>query len=187
MVEIHPRLFVGSQDDYEQNVRFQAGWRIVQACRDPYHREALGYRGRSAPKDHPEYLVAQRGSCLILNLIDADDPAFIPKEIIDRSLTFIQESLGHERRVLVHCNQGHSRGPAIGLLYLAAHTDVLSGLDYASAHDRYRELYPDYNPAPGVRGFLMANWPAYYRGHVSDNEKGAAAVCEPADSCAETV
>ena len=173
MVEIYPRLFVGSQDDYEQNVRFQAGWKTVQACRDPYHREALGYRGRSAPKDHPEYLVAQRGSCLILNLIDADDPAYIPKEIIDRSLTFIQESLGQERRVLVHCNQGHSRGPAIGLLYLACHTDLFRGLSYASAHERYLERYPGYDPAPGVCGFLVANWSDYCCVHITDNENTA--------------
>ena len=123
MVEIHPKLFVGNQDDYEQNVRFQPGWRIVHACREPYHREALGYRGRSAPEDNPEYLVAVRGDRLILNLIDADDPAYIPKEIMDRSLAFIEQSLGDRCRVLVHCNQGLSRGPSIGLLYLAAVTD----------------------------------------------------------------
>lgn len=94
MVEIHHRLFVGSQHDYEQNIRFQPGWRIVHACREPYHREALGYRGRSAPKDDPEYLVALRGDRLILNLVDVEDPAYIPKEIMDRSLVFIHGSLG---------------------------------------------------------------------------------------------
>jgi len=172
MVEIHRKLFVGSQDDYEQIVRFEAGWRVVHACREPYHREALGYRGRSAPKDHPEYLVARRGDRLILNLIDADDPAYIPKEIMDRAVSFIKESLGQKRRVLVHCNQGRSRGPAIGLLYLACHTALLSGLSYMSAHDRLLELYPDYDPAPGVRGFLVANWSAYCRGNVPDNGNG---------------
>ena len=187
MVQIHPNLFVGSQLDYEHNVRYQDGWAIVHACREPYHRAALGYRGGSAPKHDSEYLVARRGSRLILNLIDADNPAYIPKEIMDRSLAFIQESLGQDTRVLVHCNQGRSRGPAIGLLYLASHTDVLSGLRYASAHDRYRELYPDYNPAPGVRRFLVANWSTYCRGHFTDNETDADEDREQADACAETV
>lgn len=166
MVEIHPKLFVGNQDDYEHNVRFQRGWRIVHACREPYHREALGYRGRSAPEDNPEYLVAVRGDRLILNLIDADDPAYIPKEIMDRSLAFIEKSLGDRCRVLVHCNQGLSRGPSIGLLYLAAVTDRFRGVDHGDAHDRFLELYPDYYPRAGVRGFLASNWSAYCRGHV---------------------
>jgi hypothetical protein len=171
-VEIHRKLFVGSQADYEQSIRFQGGWKIIHACREPYHREALSYHGRSAPKDHPEYLVAVRGDRLILNLIDANDPAYIPKEIMDRSIAFIHESLEHGRRVLVHCNQGHSRGPSIGLLYLARHTNLLSGLDYSNARDRFLERYPDYDPAPGVRGFLVANWSAYCQGHVRENGDG---------------
>jgi hypothetical protein len=170
VVEIHPKLFVGSQDDYEQNVRYQRGWRIIHACREPYHREALGYRGRSAPKDDPEYLVADRGDRLILNLVDADNPDYIPKEIMDRSLDFIHRSLGEKRRVLVHCNQGYSRGPSIGLLYLAAHTERFSGLDHSDAHDRFLEIYPDYYPKAGVCGFLAANWSAYCQGQPSSDE-----------------
>ncbi len=109
MVEIHPNLFVGSQHDYEDNVRGQVGWCVVQACREPYHRQALGYTGQSAPKYHPEYFTARRGNRLILNLNDAANPAHIPKQIMDAALTFVEESLGKERRVLVHCNQGQSR------------------------------------------------------------------------------
>jgi hypothetical protein len=169
MVEIHPSLFVGSQDDYEQEVRFQSGWKIVHACREPYHRNALGYRGRSAPKDHPEYLVADRGNRLILNLIDADDPTYIPKEIMDRSLDFIHKSLGDGHPVLVHCNQGKSRGPSIGLLYLATHTDLFSGLDHSEAHDRFLDIYHDYCPKAGLRGFLATNWSSYCQGHARDD------------------
>jgi len=172
MVEIHPRLFVGNQCDYEQNVRFQRGWRIVHACREPYHRDALGYRGRSAPVEDPEYLIALRGNQLNLNLIDADDPEYIPKEIMDRSLTFIEEALQQKREVLVHCNQGRSRGPAIGILYLGSFTDRFSGLSYGVAHDEFLNLYPDFDPAAGVRGFLVANWPACCRGHLPEDRNG---------------
>jgi hypothetical protein len=79
MKEIHPHLFVGSEQDYESVVSKQAGWRVVHACKEPYHRRALGYSGRAAPKTHPEYLIARRGDRLILNLVDAPDPAYIPK------------------------------------------------------------------------------------------------------------
>jgi hypothetical protein len=165
MIEIHQKLFVGSQTDYERIVRREDGWRVVQACRDPYHRRALRYTGRAAPKGHPEYLIARRSDRLILNLLDADDPSYIPKEIMDAALAFIEESLGLGCRVLVHCNQGQSRGPSIGLLYLAAKTEAFSGLGFEAAHDRFREIYPGYDPHPGVRGFLMIHWTLYCRGH----------------------
>jgi predicted protein tyrosine phosphatase len=63
--------------------------------------------------------------------------------------------------VLVHCNQGMSRSPAIGLLYLAKYTDQLPKSSFAEAEAAFRKLYPPYNPAPGVRGFMFQNWSAY--------------------------
>ena len=165
MVEIQPNLFVGAQHDYAGDVRGQDGWCVVQACREPYHRQALGYTGQSAPRHHPEYFAARRGDLLILNLNDAANPAHIPNQIMDAALDFIDESLGTGHRVLVHCNQGQSRAPAIGLLYLAAKSDVFFGLDYPTAHDHFRELYPLYAPSTGIRGFLTTHWRAYCRGH----------------------
>lgn len=163
MIEVHPGLFIGSQADYEQRVRHERDWCVVHACKDPYHREALGYSGRAAAKTHPEYLVARRGARLILNLVDAADPAYIPREIMDAALAFIAESLRGERRVLVHCNQGHSRAPSIGLLFLAAHTERFVTCDFAAAEVEFRGIYPAYQPAAGVQGFLRRHWPVYVR------------------------
>ena len=163
MIEIYPDLWIGNEHDYEQQVRNQQGWRVVHACKDPYHRMALGYTGRGAPKDHPEYLFARRGDRLILNLVDAADPAYIPKEIIDAALSFIHESLHNGQRVLVHCNQGASRSAGIGLLYLAAYTDRLTGISFMEAETEFRRIYPLYNPSRGVHGFLTANWEQYRR------------------------
>jgi predicted protein tyrosine phosphatase len=96
---------------------------------------------------------------------------------MDRSLDFIQKSLEVGRRVLVHCNQGHSRGPSIGLLYLGARTNLYCGLDHNEAHDRFLELYHDYFPRPGLRGFLAANWSTYCQGHVREGD----------DECSESL
>jgi hypothetical protein len=164
MVEIYPALFVGNHDDYETDVAGQDGWRVVQACREPYHRRALGYKGQSAPKDDPEYLFARGADRLILNMIDADDPAYIPRELIDESLAFIAESLAAGQQVLVHCNQGQSRAPSIALLYLATHTALFYGLEFRAAEERYLSLYPNYLPRAGIRGFILAHWSAYCRG-----------------------
>lgn len=77
MIEVKSNLFVGSQDD-EAAIRGQGGWFVVHACKEPYHRQALGYSGRGAPKDHPEYLIARREGRLILNLVDVDNVSYIP-------------------------------------------------------------------------------------------------------------
>jgi hypothetical protein len=172
VIEVHPRLFVGSQDDYERRVRHEQGWCVVHACKDPYHREALGYSGRAAAKTHPEYLIVRRGDRLILNLVDAADPAYIPEEIMDAALSFIEASLHADRPVLVHCNQGHSRAPSIALLYLRAHTARFASTEFESAEHGFREIYPAYRPAAGVQGFLRSHWAVYDR-NVSGVEPGS--------------
>ncbi|MCB0035771.1 MAG: dual specificity protein phosphatase family protein [Anaerolineales bacterium] len=163
MIEIYPNLYVGNANDYENDVRYRENWLIVHACKEPYHRQALGYTGRGAPKNHPEYLIAKRGSRLILNLVDAPNPAYMPKEIFDEALSFIHTGISADKQILVHCNQGQSRSPGIGLLYLAMYTDRLPQSSYVEAENAFRNLYPAYNPANGVRGFLIANWDSYFQ------------------------
>lgn len=161
MIEIRPNLYIGNESDYEQHVRQKPGWCVVHACKEPYHRQALGYTGRAAPKDHPEYLIAKRGDRLILNLVDAPDPAYIPQEIIDTALDYIDASLHRGNNVLVHCNEGCSRSAGIGLLYLAAYTDVFKGLDFYQAETMFRSIYSPYNPKTGMRGYMIKNWNTY--------------------------
>ena len=45
MIEIQENLFVGNEDDYEGTARWEHGWKVVHACRDPYHRKAHGIHG----------------------------------------------------------------------------------------------------------------------------------------------
>ena len=168
MVEIFPRLFIGSEVDYEGVVKHQDGWGVVHACKEPYHRQLLGYKGRGAPKDHPEYLVAERGNRLFLNLVDTHDPTYIPQEIIDAGLQFIDKALKSGIKVLIHCNLGESRSPALGLLYLAVYTDTLPRESLLEAEKVFRQIYPAYNPKEGMRGFLRDHWSEY----VSGDDKG---------------
>jgi hypothetical protein len=161
MLDIYPSLYIGNQNDYEFDVKSKSGWSVVHACKDPYHRQAVGYSGRSVSKDHPEYLIARRGNRLILNLIDPEDPAYIPKVIIDAAVEFVHEQLAAGQKVLVHCNQGMSRSPSIGLLYLTKYTDRIPTASFAEAEIAFRKIYPVYNPAGGVRGFMIMNWNNY--------------------------
>jgi len=161
MIEIHPNLYVGHQGNYEYQVKGQDGWAVVHACKEPYHRELLGYTGRGAPKDHPEYLYAERGNRLYLNLVDAADPVYIPKEVIDKALAFIHEKLAEDLKVLVHCNQGESRGPGIGFLYLLCHTEALPKNSLDDALATFRQIYPAFHPGRGISGFIVAHWEEY--------------------------
>lgn len=170
MVEVYPNLYVGDQDDYDLDVAHQSGWAVVHACKEPYHRQALGYSGRAAPKTHPEYLVARRGHRLMLNIVDVDNPAFFDRRMIDEALSFIDENLNKGVKVLVHCNLGESRSPSIALLYMAIHK-ALPATSLDEAEVKFREIYPNYSPKPGIRGYLAQNWEDYC-GKTPDSNSG---------------
>jgi len=163
MIEkIYTNLYIGDKKECDHIKENQAGWVVVHACKT-CHRQLKGYKTRAAPQNDPEYLIARRDNEIYLNLIDANDPACIPKQIIDEALEFIHENLQAGYKVLVHCNLGESRSPAIGLLYLAKFTDRLPKRSLAEAEAAFRSRYPAYSPKDGMRGFLLANWKSYVK------------------------
>ena len=159
MIEVHHNLFVGSEDD-EVSLRGQGGWFVVHACKEPYHRQALGYTGRGAPKNHPEYLIARRPGRLILNLVDAESINYIPEEIIDAALSGIHQNIASSK-VLVHCNQGRSRSPSIAFLYLLKFTNVFRRQDPIQDLKDFLKIYPDYDPKQGMADYVKLNWLRY--------------------------
>jgi hypothetical protein len=159
LIEVYENLFVGSQND-EGEVRGQVGWFVVHACKEPYHRDALGYTGRAVAKDHPEYLIAHRPGRLILNLVDVADVNFISSNIIDPALDAIHQHIA-SHKVLVHCNQGMSRSPTIALLYLLKFTSALSRQDIDGDLEAFKQLYPPYAPAKGMADYARINWRKY--------------------------
>jgi len=151
MKEVFPNLFIGDQSDFEREQEGMRDWAIVQACKEPYHRRALGYAGRGAPKGHPEYFFAYRGNRLILNLVDSALPSYIPDIIIEEAITFIDANLRRGKKVFVHCNAGASRSPSLVLAYLVRHTKFTEGLTlFESVEAKFKLIYPSYFPA-GIR------------------------------------
>ena len=146
MKEIYKNLWVGNEDDVVK--AREKGYAIVSACKDGIssHRQLLEYTSMGAPKGG-EYLVARRPNHLYLNLIDGENPEFIPDKLINAALSFISEHLEKNRPVLVHCVEGKSRGPSIAMLWL-----VLNGLLPAEgAFRKFKQLYPDYSPSAGIK------------------------------------
>jgi hypothetical protein len=132
----------------------------VCAAKEPWHREALGYTGKAAPKDHPEYLIARRDNRLILNLVDAPKAEFFNKIIIDAALEFIEEQLSVGKKVLIVCNEGRSRSASICLLYLIKH-GIIKGDILEDCEAEFLKVYPEYNPGPGIRGYVKEHWDDY--------------------------
>lgn len=157
MIEVASKLWVGTQADFDELDQFDTQWAIVHAAKEPFHRQALGYTGRAAPSDHPEYLWAKRGKRLILNLIDGDDPKYVGKPLIDAAIRHIEESLAAGEFALVNCNKGCSRAPTIAMLYLAPTLPQ----DFEEAVAKFTEIYPTFAPAKGMREFARIHWSAY--------------------------
>jgi len=162
MIEVHTNLFVGDENAYYSFASRESGWAVVHACKEPFHRQTLGYTGRAVAKTHPEYLVARRGDRLILNIVDTDNPDFYSRDMINQSLDFIDEMRSKDMRVLIHCNQGESRSPSIALLYLATRLKVLPTDSFEAAEKQFRTLYPRYYPKLGIREHIRQNWQYYY-------------------------
>jgi hypothetical protein len=160
VIEVHSGLFVGPQTEYESRIRHESGWVVVQACKEPYHREAVGYTTPMPPEGHPEYWFARRGNRVCLNLVDAPDPADIPPEAMDAAVEFIHQQLTSGARVFLHCQMAMSRSPGIAMLYLGTHTDSLPSASFEAALSQFCQLYPTFSPRPGILGFLRSRWEA---------------------------
>lgn len=160
MVEIMQNFYIGNEDDYEKRIKNRLGWNIIHACKEPYHRDLLRYKTQGAPQNNPEYLIAKRQNKLICNLIDTDDPKYVPQEIIDTILIFIENSLKENKKVLLHCNQGESRSPSIGLLYLAI-KGIIPNRTYLEAKQEFIKIYKNFKPKKGIEGFMIKNWDRY--------------------------
>jgi predicted protein tyrosine phosphatase len=93
---------------------------------------------------------------MALNLLDLDDPHFIPEEAVFTGLNFINKRLTAGDKVLVHCNAGHSRGPTMGLMFLRTIGEMPSS--FGTSEKIFRSLYPKYDPAMGMRTFARAHW-----------------------------
>lgn len=155
MVEIINHLYVGGDQDFDKAA--EHGFAICSCCKEGPngHRSVLEYTTLGAPKGKNYYFV-ERGKHLALNLIDSDDPNFIPKQAILPALDFIHKHLHAGDNVLVHCNAGRSRGPTTTLMFLRSIGEM--PYNFVQAEKIYRTLYPKYDPGQGMRQFARSHW-----------------------------
>lgn len=156
MKEIITNLFIGDENDCRL-IRGQNEWAIIHACKFPCHRDALGYKYK-LPQSHPHYLVYKSGLNLYLNMVDMEQelqPGFT-NPIMESSIEFIEKHID-PKKVLIHCNQGLSRSPSIGLVYLSILGHIRQD-DFNKAVFDFHKLYPNYDPGNGIKLYLSKNW-----------------------------
>ena len=150
MIEIMKNLYIGTRQDYEREKNKE--YSFVNACKEQ-HKEYLGYSGWKAPIDK-NYLYVEQEHRLICNLIDARDMKYIPKEIIDKCLEFVDKELKNGRKVLINCQEGHSRSATIGLLYMLKKGLIKGNFD--EIYKTYLQIYPPFMPSKGMYEYLQS-------------------------------
>jgi len=150
---VHDRLFFG--DESECVCTDDPTLAVVHACKEPCHRRSVGYTTRTIPRDHPHYLVFERGHHIYLNLIDPDQPLFMMPSFV-AFIRFVDREIT-ERIVLIHCNQGESRAPSLALLYMAKRLVLIPNDSYEAAAKAFGTRFT-YNPSRGIRTWLANHW-----------------------------
>lgn len=170
MQKILEHLYVGTAEETSFVADF--GWSILGACKEPLHRQNAklqgsdtpGYLGRAMPKDEPEYLWAEREHALYCNLIDAPNPAYIPNEIIQKCLQFIDEELRAGQNILVACNKAESRSPSIVFMYMIDQGMFNNAECWQDAFTQFKNIYHDYQPGSGFLEYTKGFWAQHQRG-----------------------
>lgn len=128
---------------------------VVHACKEPCHRNAVGYDTKAIAKSHPNYFALQRKYHLYLNLIDPPVPLFMI-ESFHAFFGFVDYQIP-DRPVLIHCNQGQSRAPSLALLYASKRLGIFPADTFADAAAAFRTRY-NYEPGAGIASWLTGHW-----------------------------
>lgn len=91
---------------------------------------------------------------LFLNIIDPEYPKFY-HDTFHRFLDFMADHESND--ILIHCNQGLSRAPALAMLYL------FRNKPFTVALDEYRKLDPAIRMNGGIELYLREFWDEQFR------------------------
>jgi len=140
-------LYIGSilglqQIDYKN-------WAYVHATQT-IHYKIMGWDRKYNKPDrhHPSYIIYEKENRFSLNWVDGAAHLYEwsgPKTFI-KVLDFIDKWI-IKRNVLIHCDQGQSRAPTLGLLYLAKRLKTIPNDSFISAKNSFMNTYPNYIPA----------------------------------------
>ena len=156
MIKILDNLFIGNEYDCFYDGR--EDWVVIHACKSPCHQRAVGYGG-NLNKNHPNYLILEEEKHLYLNMVDMNTMLSheYTEPIVKATLNFIERNI-KSKNVLIHCNLGRSRSPAVAMLFLAKRKNILPNDSYKEAKREFIKLFPNYVPGMGIDRYLENHW-----------------------------
>lgn len=152
MFEIIKDIFVGSEDDYYNYVKFDQNFNVVHAKSEPYYIQGLvSLQGReNTPLKGYKYCFYQGSLCLDFSLYNYLDDKY--DEMFNRAYEYIKMTLENKMKVFVHCSQGVTRSPTVVFYYLMR-IKYLNG-DFNTCMKQFFKLYPSYSPNENIVNFL---------------------------------
>lgn len=157
MKSIHENLFIGNIDDYH-NINLK-DWAVVNATQS-VHYTIMGWdrKYNKPPKDHPNYIKFIKDNRFSLNWVDGGSHLYDWTGVatFNEILDFIDKWIV-KGQVLIHCDQGVSRSPTLGLLYLAKRAETIPNGSFQEAYKDFIKIYPIYSPS-GIAEYVSANW-----------------------------
>lgn len=150
-------LFIGTMNDIAQTN--DQDWAFVHATQSIHYKIFGWNRTTNKPnKSHPNYIFYEKGNRLSLNWVDGAAHLYnwSGVETFNKILDFI-EKWSNQRKVLIHCDQGQSRAPTVGLLYLAKRLKIIPNDCFISAKNEFIKLYLNYSPS-GIGNYVDNKW-----------------------------
>ena len=159
MKEIYSNVFIGNEQDY-YTIQHQTNWAVLHCCKNPFHCQFVGYRGNLSPT-HPDYALKRRGNEMALNLVDmerfSENYLDFNKKMFTTAFAFLDEYREQNYKLLIHCNQGESRAPTLGMLY-AARLGAFGYANFETSVQQLRSAYPWYNPKNNIFLTVKSLW-----------------------------
>ena len=157
MIEIDKGLYIGTLNDLN---KFSLVDDAIVHATQTIHYQIMGWdrKYNKPPKDHPNYIVWEKENRLSLNWVDG--AAYLYKwsgpATFIKVMNFIDKWIP-SRKVFIHCDQGFSRSPTLGLLFLAKRRKIIPGDSFISAKIKFQEIYPYYQ-AMGIADYVNQHW-----------------------------
>lgn len=109
-------------------------------------------------KNHPNYIYHEKDNRISLNWVDGEARLYNWSGIerFINILNFIDRWIP-DKKVFIHCDQGQSRAPTLGLLYLSKRAKLISDQSFDLAKNDFIKMYPSYSPG-GIGDFVRSKW-----------------------------
>lgn len=149
--KIIPNLYCGTTEDC---AAVDGDWTVIHAAKNPCYHDKCG----QLRPDEPHYLSYREGHHLYLNIIDPIVPLF-RLDTFKHFLSFMAEEWHRNKPVLIHCNHGDSRAPALCLLFLAKVLYRIRATSFDDAWDDFEKLAGEpFTPGKGIETWLREHW-----------------------------